>query len=52
LCGQYGCDPLAWLLIQWCINIIHVPFDGLRVVPKSALIVGAHGTPHTIQGRG
>ena len=51
LCDQYGCDPLVWLLIQWCINLTHVPKDGLTAVSTPVWIVGAHGTSYTIQGR-
>ena len=53
LCDQYGCDPLVWLLMQWYINLIHVPIDELRGgVSTPIWVVGAHGISHTIQGRG
>ena len=29
LCGQYGYDPLAWLLVQLYINPTYVPTDEL-----------------------
>ena len=32
---QYGCDPIGWLFVQWCINPTHAPTDGLRGVSKS-----------------
>ena len=32
LCGQYWCDILAWLLVQWCINPTHASIDEPRVV--------------------
>ena len=52
LFGQYGCDPIAWLLVQWCINLTHVHTDGLKGVSTLVWMVGAHGTSHIIQGRG
>ena len=51
LCGQCGYDPLAWLCVQWCNNATHAPTDELRGVSMYALMVGAHGTPHTIPGK-
>ena len=24
VCGQYECDHIAWLLVEWCINIMNV----------------------------
>ena len=52
LYGQYVCDPLVWLLMQWCINITHEPIDELIGVSTHAWIIGAHGSSHTTQGKG
>ena len=50
LCGQYGCDSLALLLVQWCIKVINTPTDGLRGMSKSTWMVGVHGASYTNQG--
>ena len=50
LCGQYGCDPLAWLLVQCHINLIHAStWQGCQ-----HLMIGVHGTLyiHTTQCKG
>ena len=52
LCGQYECDPLVWLRIQWCINLTHASIDELRGVSRPICVVGGHGISHTIQVRG
>ena len=49
LCGQYGCDPLDWLPVQWCINLIHAYIDEFRGVSTHVCMVGSHSTSHTIQ---
>jgi hypothetical protein len=38
--------------VQWCINLTHASIDELIGVSISISMVGAHGTLHTIQGRG
>ena len=40
LCDQYGCDPLAWLLVRLYINPTHLYIDELRGVPMSVLMSG------------
>ena len=50
---QYVFDPLAWLLVQWCINLTHALIHKLTMIsiPVWIWMIGAHDTPHTIQGR-
>ena len=50
LCGQYGCNPIVLLLVQWYINLTHVSIHELMEVSTLVWMVGAHGTSHTIQG--
>ena len=52
LCGQYGCYPHVWLLVQWCINLTHVPSHEFGGVSTPVWMVGVHGTSHTIKCRG
>ena len=52
MCGEYRCDPLAWLHVQWCINPTHAPIGELRGMSTHVWIFGAHGTLHITQGRG
>ena len=44
------CDSLAWLHVQWCINLTHEHIDELRVVSTLVWMIGVHGTSHTNQG--
>ena len=46
LCGQYGCDPLALLLIQRCINLTHALIDGLTGVSTHVWMIGANGASY------
>ena len=50
LCGQYACDPLDWLPVQWCINLTHGYIGGLKGVLKPIWMIGVHGISHTNQG--
>ena len=49
LCGQYGCYPISWFIVQWYINPTHAHINELRGVSTIVWMVGAHDTSHTIQ---
>ena len=49
--GQYECDPLAWFLVEYCINLTHAPIDKLRGVSRCVCMIWAHGSSPTTQGR-
>ena len=51
LCGQYGYDPLVWLVVQWCINLTHAPINELRGISTPRWIIEVHDTSDTNQDK-